>query len=164
MRFPKLVDGSIEDGHCKDESPICKVDEKSGRVPDWTRELYASRSQRGEEIFQVKPKFKRGKRVKVMLIVTNRLLRRWNWILNGTTLSRGEICWLQIEKVSMYKATWKFLPGPCNVEMQHYCCLFCSWSPNSPEIHPNQSSSISCLCLPHLAQGCYRLQPPHQEG
>ena len=83
MRFPELVEGSIEDWHCKDEIPICKVDEKSRRVPDWTRELYPSRSQRGEEVFQVKPRFKRGKRVKVRLIdsewltiVTNRLLRR----------------------------------------------------------------------------------------
>ena len=83
MRFPKLVDGSIEDGHCKDKSPICEVDEKSRRVPDWTRELYPSWSQRGEEVFQAKPRFKRGKRVKVMLIdsewltiVTNRSLRR----------------------------------------------------------------------------------------
>ena len=33
------------------------------------------------------------------------------------------------------KATWKFPPDPCNVEMQHCCCP-CSWFPNSPENSP----------------------------
>ena len=43
MRFPELVDGSVEERHNKDESPIYEVDEKSRRIPDGTRELHASR-------------------------------------------------------------------------------------------------------------------------
>ena len=57
MRFPELVDGSVEDGYGKDERPICKVYEKSRRTPYWTRELNTSGSQGGEEVFQVKPGF-----------------------------------------------------------------------------------------------------------
>ena len=58
VRFPELVDGSIEDGHSKDESPICKVDKKSSRNPNGTRELHASGSQGVEEVFQVDPGFR----------------------------------------------------------------------------------------------------------
>ena len=61
MPFPELVDGCIENRHCKDESPICEVDEKSCWVPEWTRKLYPPWSQRREEVVQVKPGFQMGK-------------------------------------------------------------------------------------------------------
>ena len=58
MRLPELVDGSVEDGHSKDESPVYEVDEKSRRVPEWTRELHPSGSLGVEEVFQVGPGFR----------------------------------------------------------------------------------------------------------
>ena len=61
MRFPELVNGCIENGHSKDESPIREVDEKSRRIPEWTRKFHTSWSQWGEEVFQVKPGIKRKK-------------------------------------------------------------------------------------------------------
>ena len=58
MCFPELVDGSVEDGHSKDESPVYEVDEKSRRIPERTRKLHPSRSLGLEEVFQVKPEFR----------------------------------------------------------------------------------------------------------
>ena len=58
MRLPELVDGSVEDGHSKDESPVYEVDEKPRRVPEWTRELNPSGSLGVEEVFQVGPGFR----------------------------------------------------------------------------------------------------------
>ena len=57
MRLSELVDGSVEDGHSKDESPVYEVDEKSRRVPERTRKLHPSRSLGLEEVFQVEPGF-----------------------------------------------------------------------------------------------------------
>ena len=36
MGFPELVEGSIEEGHSKDESKICEVDKNSSRSPNRT--------------------------------------------------------------------------------------------------------------------------------
>ena len=58
MRLPELVDGSVEDGHSKDESPVYEVDEKSRRIPEGTRKLHPSRSLGLEEVFQVEPEFR----------------------------------------------------------------------------------------------------------
>ena len=55
MCFSELVNGSIQNGHSKDESPVYEVDEKSRRIPDRTRELHASRSFGVKEVFQVDP-------------------------------------------------------------------------------------------------------------
>ena len=57
MGFPELVDGSIEDGDTKDESPVDQVDEKSSWNPDRTGKLHPSGFQRGEESFQIVPGF-----------------------------------------------------------------------------------------------------------
>ena len=58
MGFPELVEGSIEEGHSKDESKICEVDKNSSRSPNRTWKLHASRSQGIKEVFQVDPDFR----------------------------------------------------------------------------------------------------------
>ena len=55
MRFPELVDGSIEEWHEKGERPVCQVDEQSGWHPNGAREFNPSWSQVNKEVFKVEP-------------------------------------------------------------------------------------------------------------
>ena len=55
MRFPKLVDGSIEEGHEEGERPVCQVDEQSRWHQNGAREFDPSWSQVNKEVFKVEP-------------------------------------------------------------------------------------------------------------
>ena len=55
MRFPELVDGSIEEGHDEGKRPVCHVDEQSRWHPNGAREFDPSWSQVNKEVFKIEP-------------------------------------------------------------------------------------------------------------
>ena len=80
MRFPELVDGSIEEGHDEGKRPVCHVDEQSRWHPNGAREFDPSWSQVNEEVFKIEPglelKWSTWKRLPESLLLSHTTQKR----------------------------------------------------------------------------------------